>query len=77
MRFFFSILFLSFNFCFSQIIDYTDLEELRDSVRKFKEIKPSKALEYSFEIINKSNDVPSPLLVGIYAAVGDILNNKI
>ena len=76
MRFFFSILFLSFNFCFSQIIDYTDLEELRDSVRKFKEIKPSKALEYSFEIINKSNDVPSPLLVGIYAAVGDILNNK-
>ena len=45
-------------------------------MREFKETNPNKALNFAFEIINKSNGTPSPLLVGVYAAVGDILNNK-
>jgi tetratricopeptide (TPR) repeat protein len=43
---------------------------------EFKETNPNKALKYAFEIINKSNGTPSPLLVGVYAAIGDILSNK-
>ncbi len=45
-------------------------------MREFKETNPNKALNFAFEIINKSNGTPSPLLVGVYGAIGDILNNK-
>ena len=75
MRLFFLLLFISFNFSFSQIIN-NNLKNLRDSVRKYKEINPNKALEFSFKIINNSNNEASPLLVGVYGAIGDILNNK-
>ena len=30
----------------------------------------------AFNIINKSRGTPSPLLVGVYGTIGDILNNK-
>jgi len=42
----------------------------------YKETNPNKALEYAFNIISESEDTPSPFLVGIYGAVGDILSNK-
>ena len=73
--FFFLTLSISFNFSYSQIID-KKLIELRDSVRKYKEINPNRALGFSFQIINNFNDETSPFLVGIYSAIGDILNNK-
>ncbi len=43
---------------------------------RYKETNPNKALEYAFNIISESEDTPSPFLVGIYGAVGDILSNK-
>ncbi len=73
--FFFLTLSISFNFSYSQIID-KKLIELRDSVQKYKEINPNRALDFSFQIINNFNDETSPFLVGIYSAIGDILNNK-
>jgi len=73
--FFFLTFTISFNFSYSQIID-KNLIELRDSIQKYKEIKPNKALEFSFQIINNSNNLPSPFLVGIYGAIGDILSSK-
>ncbi len=45
-------------------------------MREFKETNPNKALNFAFEIINKRNGTHSPLLVGVYGAIGDILNNK-
>ena len=76
MRFLFLALILSFNFSFSQISDFNNLETIRDSIQEFKETNPDKALKYAFNIINKSNGTPSPLLAGVYGAIGDILNNK-
>ena len=73
--FFFLTLSISFNFSYSQIID-KKLIELRDSVQKYKEINPNRALGFSFQIINNFNDETSPFLVGVYSAIGDILNNK-
>ena len=73
--FFFLTFTISFNFSYSQIIN-ENLIELRDSVQKYKEIKPNKALEFSFQIINNSNNIASPFLVGIYSAIGDILSSK-
>ena len=73
--FFFLTLSISFNFSYSQIID-KKLIELRDSVQKYKEINPNRALGFSFQIINNFNDETSPFLVGVYSSIGDILNNK-
>ena len=73
--FFFLTISISFNFSYSQIID-KKLTELRDSVQKYKEINPNRALGFSFQIINNFNDETSPFLVGVYSSIGDILNNK-
>jgi len=75
LRFFFLASFLIFNFSFSQI-SYNNLEKLREEMLHYKETNPNKALEYAFNIISESEDTPSPFLVGIYGAVGDILSNK-
>ena len=55
----------------------TDFQSFNDSIRKYKLTNPQKALDFAFEALDASYyGSSSPGLSGVYAHIGEILNER-
>ena len=71
-----TIIFFSVFFGSAQI-DKTDHKSLNDSISKYSEIDPNKALDYGFEVLKIADVVnPNRELVSTYNLIGQLLTNK-